>query len=152
MTQAPSRERIEGAIGALQRLADLFLERRRQLAQEVGLSEAEWRLLEEISAEQFMPSLFARRRERSPAGVSRVLRGLVEAGLVSVEVGQQDARQRIYRLTARGREVMARLRERRERAIGAIWRSFSARELADFERFASALGDALEDYAQRRRG
>jgi DNA-binding MarR family transcriptional regulator len=151
MTQAPSRERIEGAIGALQRLAELFLERRRQLAQEVGLSEAEWRLLEEISAERFMPSLFARRRERSAAGVSRVLRGLLEAGLVSAQIGEQDARRRVYRLTARGREVMARLRERRERAVGAIWRSFPARELSEFERFATTLGDALEDYALRRR-
>lgn len=150
MTQAPSRERIEGAIRALQRLAELFLERRRQLAQEVGLSEAEWRLLDEISAERFMPSLFAKRRERSPAGVSRVLRGLVDAGLVSAEVGRQDARQRVYRLTPRGRGLMTRLRERRERAIGAIWRSFPARELADFERFATVLGDALEDYARRR--
>jgi DNA-binding MarR family transcriptional regulator len=151
MPQSPSRERIEGAIRALQRLAELFLERRRQLAQEVGLSEAEWRLLEEIASEGFMPSLFAKRRERSPAGVSRVLRGLQDAGLVRAEAGRQDARQRVYRLTPRGRDLMARLRERRERAIGAIWRSFGPDELAEFERFADALGDALEGYARRRR-
>jgi DNA-binding MarR family transcriptional regulator len=149
MTQPPSRERIDAAIAALQRLAELFLERRRQLAREAGLSEAEWRLLEEIAAERFMPSLFARRRERTPAAVSRVLRGLVDAGLVRAHVGEADARQRVYRLTPRGRERLARLRERRERAIASIWRRFPARDLADFARFASALGDALERFASR---
>jgi DNA-binding MarR family transcriptional regulator len=152
MPQAPARERIGGAIAALQRLAELFLERRRQLAQEAGLTEAEWRLLEEIAAERFMPSLFAKRqgRERSPAAVSRVLRGLLDAELVRVEVGTEDARQRVYRLTARGRERLAALRERREGAVAAVWKGFPARELAEFERFSNALSDALERYARER--
>lgn len=150
MPQPTSRERIDTAIAALQRLAELFLERRRQLAREVDLSEAEWRLLEEIAAERFMPSLFARRRERSPAAVSRVLRRLLDAELVRAEVGSEDARQRVYRLTARGRERLAQLDARREGAIAAIWRGFPARELADFERFANALSDALERYARER--
>src|SRR5574342_677095 len=132
MAQALSRDRIDSAIAALQRLSELFLERRRQLAREVGISEAEWRLLEEIAAERFMPSLFARRRERTPAAVSRVLRGLVERDLIHASVGESDARHRVYRLTPRGRELMNRLRERRERAIAAIWRRFPAGELADF--------------------
>lgn len=151
MTQAPPRERIDSAIAALQRLSELFVERRRQLAREAGISQAEWRLLEEIAAERFMPSLFARRRERSPAAVSRVLRGLVDGGLVRASVGEGDARQRVYRLTARGRERMTRLRERRERAIAEIWRRFPASELAEFERLASALADALERYAEAQR-
>src|SRR5262245_19261913 len=151
MPQAPSRDRIDSAIGALQRLAEVFVERRRQLAREVGLSEAEWRLLEEIAAERFMPSLFARRRERTAAAVSRVLRGLVDAGLIVASVGESDARQRVYRLTPKGRELMAKLRERRERAIAAVWRGFPAGELAAFERFATSLADALERYAESRR-
>jgi DNA-binding MarR family transcriptional regulator len=152
MPQAPARERIDGAIAALQRLAELFLERRRQLAQEAGLTEAEWRLLEEIAAERFMPSLFAKRRERSPAAVSRVLRGLLDAELVKAEVGAEDARQRVYRLTARGRDRLTALRERREGAIASIWRGFPPRELAEFERFANALADELERYARERAG
>src|SRR5215475_12372278 len=79
MAQAPSRERIDSAIGALQRLAEVVVERRRQLAREVGLSEAEWRLLEEIAAERFMPSLFAGRRDGPAAGFSRVVGGPAEA-------------------------------------------------------------------------
>jgi DNA-binding MarR family transcriptional regulator len=151
MPQAAPRERIDSAISALQRLAELFLERRRQLAHEAGISEAEWRLLEEIETARFMPSLFARRRERTAAAISRGLRGLVDAKLVSASVGESDARQRVYRLTPKGRELMARLRERRERAIAAIWRGFPPGELAAFERFANALADALEQYAESRR-
>jgi DNA-binding MarR family transcriptional regulator len=147
MSQAPPRERIDAAIAALQRLSELFLERRRQLAREVGLSEAEWRLLEEIAAERFMPSLFARSRERTPASVSRVLRDLVDAGLVRASVGEADARRRVYRLTAKGRERMERLRARREKAIAEIWRRFPSSELAGFERFAGELADLLERYA-----
>jgi DNA-binding MarR family transcriptional regulator len=151
MPQAPSRERIDSAISALQRLAELFLERRRQLARDAGISEAEWRLLEEIETARFMPSLFARRRERTAAAVSRVLRGLVDQKLVQASVGESDARRRVYRLTPKGRELMAKLRDRRERAIAAIWRGFPAGELADFERFATALADALEGYAESQR-
>jgi DNA-binding MarR family transcriptional regulator len=151
MAQVPPRERIDSAIAALQRLAELFLERRRQLAREVGISEAEWRLLEEIETARFMPSLFAKRRERTAAAVSRVLRGLVDAKLVSSSVGESDARQRVYRLTSKGRDLMTRLRDRRERAIAAIWRGFPAAELAAFERFANALADELELYAESRR-
>jgi DNA-binding MarR family transcriptional regulator len=150
MAQAPSRERIDAAIAALQRLAELFLERRRQLAREVGISEAEWRLLEEIETARFLPSLFAKRRERTAAAVSRGLRGLVDAKLVSASVGESDARQRVYRLTPKGRELMTRLRERRERAVAAIWRGFPAGELAALERFANALADSLERYAETR--
>src|SRR5262245_11409972 len=151
MAQAPPRERIDSAIASLQRLAELFLERRRQLAREVGISEADWRLLEEIETARFMPSLFARRRERTAAAVSRVLRGLVDAKLVQASVGESDARQRVYKLTPKGRELMAKLRERRERAIAAVWRGFPAGELAAFERFATSLADALERYAESRR-
>jgi len=53
---------LPAAVAALQRLADVFAERREQLAHSAGLSEAQWRVLEEIASEDFMPSLFARAR------------------------------------------------------------------------------------------
>jgi DNA-binding MarR family transcriptional regulator len=88
----------------------------------------------------------------APRSVAPLLRGLLAAELVRVEVGTEDARQRVYRLTARGRERLAALRERREGAIAAIWKGFPARELAEFERFSNALSDALERYARERSG
>jgi DNA-binding MarR family transcriptional regulator len=139
---------VDAAIAALQRLSELFLERRRQLAREAGLTDGQWRVFEEIADEHFMPSLFARRRDCAPAAVSRSLRGLLEAGLVSVEVGPQDGRRRIYRLTPAGRSLQERLRARREAAIAAVWQGFGRAELARFTEFAHTLSDALEAYAR----
>lgn len=154
MPQAPARQapgpEIHRAIAALQRLADGFALRRRQLAASADLTEAQWRLLEEVDDADFMPSMFARRRDCSPAAVSRGLRGLLEAGLVETSIAETDGRQRHYRPTAKGRGLLRRLRRRREDAIEAVWQRFDARELDAFVRFATALSESLESYAERR--
>jgi len=108
---------LPAAVAALQRLADAFAERREQLAHSAGLSEAQWRVLEEIASEDFMPSLFARRRSRSPAAVSKVIRQLLDRELIEVGIADGDARQRRYRLTQAGRAAMHALRRSRERAV-----------------------------------
>lgn len=144
---APSPS-IHRAIEGLQRLAELFAERRRQLAREAGVSEGEWQLLEEIAGERFMPSLFARRREVTPAAVSRTLRQLKVRGCVRATIDANDARQRAYRLTPEGRRVLERLRASRARAIASIWAPLPAAELERFGRFAGALAERLETYAQ----
>ena len=141
---------IHRAIQGLQRLAELFAERRRQLAREAGLSEGEWQVLEEIAGERFMPSLFARRRRVSPAAVSRTLRGLKKRGCVRDAIAPRDARRRAYSLTAEGRRVLARLQASRARAIEAIWAPLPSGELVRFGSFASELADRLEAYAGRR--
>jgi DNA-binding MarR family transcriptional regulator len=146
MTPPRPAPAIHAAIRSLQRLTDLFRERRRQLAREVDLSEAQWRLLEEIAGDGFMPSMFARRNDCTPAAVSRTLRQLLERELVAVSISRDDARQRVYRLTASGRSVLRRLTSSRERAIAAIWEQFSPAELERFSHFASALCDGLESY------
>jgi len=141
------RPEIPEAIAALQRLVELFSLRRRQLAAEAGLSEAQWRLLEEVAGESFMPSLFARRRDCTPAAVSRGLRALLDADLVRVDVSPDDGRHRVYRLTPHGRRVLRRLRAGRERAIAAVWERFDAGALSGFVRFADELADQLASYA-----
>ena len=146
MTQR--RDRALGrAIAGLQRLTDDFAERREQLAAEVGLTPAQWRVLEEISSEDFMPSLFARRRAQSPAAVSKTLRQLADAGLVDVAIGCNDARRRRYTLTTDGRRVLTRLRRARERAIAEIWGDLPIRDLERFADFSEVLGRRLEAYA-----
>jgi DNA-binding MarR family transcriptional regulator len=141
---------IHRAIEGLQRLAELFAERRRQLAREAGVREGEWQLLEEIAGEGFMPSLFARRRKVTPAAVSRTLRALKARGCVRDAIGAADARRRAYRLTPEGHRVLARLRESRARAIAEIWAPLPAAELERFGRFAAELADRLEAHAARR--
>jgi DNA-binding MarR family transcriptional regulator len=91
------------AIEKLTRLTDLFLERREQLASRAGLTDGQWQVLEEISTERFMPSMFARDRDSSRASVSKVLRQLLDRGLARVAVSPKDGRQRTYALTPAGK-------------------------------------------------
>ena len=148
-TRDPAEQEIQRAIAALQRIAEVFGERRAQLAREAGVTEAQWRMLESVERKDFLPSLFARRRACTPAAVSQTLRQLLAAGLVQVRIGEDDARQRIYEPTAKGRRVLRRLRASRSRAISAVWRPFGARRLTAFSRFAEQLADRLERYAER---
>ena len=140
------------AIESLQRLADVFSERRRQLAREVGLTEAQWRMLEEGESDAFLPSLCARRRAGTPAAVSHTLRQLLEAKLVQTRVGPEDGRRRIYGLTSRGRRTLARLRASRSRAIDAIWKPLGDGNLTTFTRCSNALAERLEVYAKENPG
>lgn len=142
---------LHRAIAGLQRLTDLFLERREQLAREAGLTVGQWRVLEEISTEHFMPSLFARRRAQSPAAVSKTLRQLGEKGLLRVAISESDARKRDYRLTPRGRRVLERLRRSRRRAIEVIWGDLGRRELERFAVFSEELAGRLEAYLSEAR-
>ncbi len=138
------------AIRVLQELADVFDQRRQQLAGAAGLSDLQWRVLEEIADEEFMPSLFAKRRSQSPAGISRTLRQLLERELVRVSIGSVDARQRDYSLTARGKRVLDSLRAEREDAIRAVWMKLSEEELARFAATGAGLAVRLRGYAGER--
>ena len=101
-----SRRRSFEAVDALLRLSELVERRRGQLARGAGLSASQWRVLEKIHSEDFMPSLFARDRETSPAAVSRTLRQLQERGLVRAAISAGDRRQRRYVVTSRGRRAI----------------------------------------------
>lgn len=142
---------VADAIAALQRLAELVAERRAQLAREAGLSEPQWRALERIAAPGFLPSLFARAEETTPAAVSKLLRQLLEKDLVTVSVSGEDARQRVYAPTARGRRVLARIEAARREAVEAVWAGVSARDLRRFTELAEELAGRLEAFARAHR-
>jgi DNA-binding MarR family transcriptional regulator len=147
--KSPSAGEIHEAISCLRRLTEAFGKRRRQLALAAGLTEHQWRVLEEISSEHFMPSMFARSRESSPAAVSKTLRQLANKGLISASVSKADGRQRKYVLTARGRRTLDNLRLRREEAIAHVWVGLDARPLRTFTQFGNRLTQRLEEYARR---
>jgi DNA-binding MarR family transcriptional regulator len=138
---------VKGAIAALQRLAEVFQLRRAQLARDAGLTEAQYEVLEEIGSRPFMPSLFARRRESSAAAVSKVLRTLLDAGLVEAAIGEGDARRRSYRLTAAGGRVLEAVEASRRRAIDAVWVDLDPDDLTRFARFSDQLAERIEAYA-----
>ncbi len=141
---------VHAAIGRLQELSELFLRRRTELAAEVGLSEQQWRVLEEISAEHFMPSLFARSRQSSPAAVSKIIRQLSEKELISVSISSDDGRQRRYLLTARGKRVIGQLRALRQQAIERIWMRLDPAELRRFSQFSGKLIEAIEQHSKEK--
>lgn len=141
--------RIHRGIEQLQRLTDLFGERRRQLARRVDLTEQQWRVLEEIATEHFIPSMFARRRAQSAAAVSKVLRQLIDRDLVRVSVAPNDRRQRAYELTPRGKETMTALRAHRQRAIEAIWSDLPEADLDRFNALSAELIARVESYARK---
>ena len=140
-------EAVHRSIAHLQRLTDLFQERRAQLAKRVGLTEQQWRVLEEISTEHFIPSLFAKSQESSPAAVSKVLRQLLDKEVVRVSVSESDGRLRQYELTQKGQRTMERLRRHREHAIDAIWSDLPADELRRFHALSAELIARIERYA-----
>jgi len=115
------RELTLRAIEQVQQLAALFTKRRAQLARRVGLTEAQWRVLEGIATERFMPSMFALDQDNTRGAVSKILRQLLQRKLVSVSISLQDGRLRTYELTASGKKTMDRLRAFREEAIRRMW-------------------------------
>ncbi len=147
--QSARFNRVSEAIEQFRALADIFERRRETLARGGGLTVEQWRALEAIASEHFMPSMFARGRRSSPAAVSKILRQLLEAGMVSVAVASSDLRKRIYRLTTRGRRTLDALRAARRDAIDAIWMRLPERELAAFSSFARRLVASIEEYERR---
>jgi len=147
MNARADTETIHRSIAHVQRLTDLLQQRRQQLAKRVGLSEQQWRVLEEISTEHFIPSLFAKSRDSSAAAVSKVLRQLLDKDLVRVSVSENDGRQRQYELTAKGQKAMERLRRDRQRAIETIWADLPADDLRRFNQLSSELIARIEHYA-----
>lgn len=151
MNPPPDMPDVHRAIGLLQRLTELFGKRRVQLATGVGLTEQQWRVLEEIATEHFMPSMFARGRRSTAAAVSRIIRQLLDKQLVSVSVSRTDGRQREYVLTARGKRTLEALRSERRRAIDAVWMDLDPKALDAFIRSSGELIGRLEAYATRQR-
>jgi DNA-binding MarR family transcriptional regulator len=148
-------ESLRAALAALQRVSDAFARRRAQLARGAGLTEAQWRVLEEIAAEDFMPSLFARRQEQTPAAVSKVIRQLLNQKLVLVSISPGDARQRRYALSPRGEETMEIVRQDRQRALDRVWSGLDARALDSFTAVAAELAARMEEHERsetRRKG
>ena len=147
MDEPAPQATVHAAIQELQRLSELFQRRRVQLARRVGLTEQQWRVLEQISSEHFMPSMFARDNESSAAAVSKTIRQLLDKNLIVVSISQGDGRQRDYDLTAEGKRTLATLRRHRKRAIDTIWATMPARQLEDFRATAAHLTARIEAYA-----
>jgi DNA-binding MarR family transcriptional regulator len=148
MAKPPALVDVHSAVECLGRLTEVFRQRRQQLAASVGLTEQQWSVLDEIEQADFMPSMFARQRESSPAAVSKILRQLQDKELVVVSLSSSDGRQRNYELSAEGKRALERLRERRQHAIAEVWLAFDADSIGAFTRFGNELIERLERYSE----
>lgn len=142
---------VHASIARLQRLSDLFVARREELARRVGLTEQQWRVLEEISTEHFIPSMFARSQDSSAAAVSKVLRQLLDKDLVRVSISENDGRQRAYELSPAGKRAMTRLRKLRQDAIEDVWLALPQDELARWSELSREIIERIEQHAERER-
>jgi DNA-binding MarR family transcriptional regulator len=148
MAKPPPLVDVHRAVECLGRLTEVFRQRRQELAASVGLTEQQWSVLDEIEQADFMPSMFARQRESSPAAVSKILRQLQDKELVVVSLSSSDGRQRNYELSARGKSTLEQLRERRQHAISEVWLEFDAEAIGAFARFGNELIERLERYSK----
>ena len=140
-------EEIFEAIERLQHLAALFGKRRGQLAKRAGLTEAQWRVLEGVSDEHFIPSMFADGLDNTRGAVSKILKQLIEKKLITAAISREDGRQRRYRLTARGDRTIESLRKLRRHAIRRIWSGLPLDDLVVFNRLCDSLITNLRSYA-----
>lgn len=148
----PSKESLAlDCVTVLGRLAALFEERRRQLAESVGLTVQQWQVLEEVTHEHFMPSMFAHKRASSAAAVSKILRQLADKGIIVAHISEADGRQRDYEVTAAGQKLLGKVRKERERAIAEVWLSLSRQQLADFQSIGDTLAAKLQAWAETNR-
>jgi DNA-binding MarR family transcriptional regulator len=148
MAKPPSVGDVHAAVECLGRLTEVFRQRRQQLATDVGLTEQQWSVLDEIEHADFMPSMFARQRESSAAAVSKILRQLLDKELVVVSLKEGDGRQRNYELSPQGKRTLERLREQRQHAISEVWLAFESDQLTAFTRFGDELIERLERYSK----
>lgn len=152
--RAPDRlkERLAlDCVEVLGHLAALFEERRRQLAESVGLTVQQWQVLEEVTTEHFMPSMFAQRRSSSAAAVSKILRQLLDKGIIVAHVSETDGRQRDYEVTVLGKRLLAKVRKERERAISEVWLALSREELSEFHAIGNNLASRLQTWTETNR-
>lgn len=145
-----TRERALACVEVLSRLVAVFAERRRQLAESVGLTDQQWQVLEEIQTEHFMPSLFARERKSSAAAVSKILRQLTDKGFIQAQVSPKDGRQRDYLVTVAGQQILHTLRSERKLAIDQVWLSLTEQQLSQFHHLGSEIAERLESFSQER--
>jgi DNA-binding MarR family transcriptional regulator len=147
--KSPDCEPVLQAIERIQQLAALFNKRRAQLAARVGITEAQWKVLEGIATEHFMPSMFAHEQDHTRGAVSKIIRPLLRGKLISVAISAGDGRRRRYELTAEGKKTMSRLREARNAAIRKIWGPMSASELVAFTRVSDLLIARIKAYVEK---
>jgi len=103
-----------------------------------GINVARWRLLSvaQIVGTCSQSDLTAH-TTIGPAAVTRILKDFERDGLITRETSPEDARQTLVTLTEKGRRLVARVAQQREKVLAAAFDGFNA---ADIEAVTDLLG------------
>jgi DNA-binding MarR family transcriptional regulator len=125
----------------------------RQLADETGLSGAQFEVLRELALADGRSTVSALARELGvdPAAVSRLIAGLQQLGLVSRVSDDRDGRRRPVVLTEDGRRRMVALHAEAHKRESALTAALDPQSIETTMQVLHTLRDALDRAPQRRR-
>ncbi len=124
--------------GALLRMGD-------SLVAPEGLTSARWQVLGAIhlaGAPTHAPDI-ARTMGLTRQAVQKLVRALVEDGLVAARADPQDARSQLLSLTARGRRAYAQATKRWEQRAAELGKQLSAEKVLSAQQVLTELGARL---------
>lgn len=114
-----------------------------------GINVARWRLLSvaQIVGTCSQSDLTAR-TTIGPAAVTRILKDFERDGLITRETSSEDARQTLVTLTEKGRRLVAKIAQQREKVLAATFDGFSVAEIEAITdllgRMGANLGSRME--------
>jgi DNA-binding MarR family transcriptional regulator len=140
-----AQTRTAGDVAAPLRLAITRVARRLRQQADPGLTPSQLAALASIERHgPLSPSEIAEIERISRPTATRILRGLVEAGLVDRRADPADGRSALLQITERGRKLLTRVRSRKNAYLTRRLGDLDPEELATLDRAAEILGRMLE--------
>jgi DNA-binding MarR family transcriptional regulator len=120
------------------------------IAAQVGQTQARWQLLSVLSEGQWTVPDAARALGVTRQGVQRIADELVAEGLLQYAPNPRHQRSPLVQLTAKGRDVLAKITTAARRANQTLARMFTAEELDRARAVLSRIIAALQEHAPDR--
>lgn len=116
----------------------------RPLLRAAGVTDQQWRVLRVLSDSGSLDARgIAARAMLYPPSVTRIVRELVERGLLSREIHADDRRRSVIRITAQGAALVQDTAERTAKLLECYAQSFGQERLTRFITEAVALAECL---------
>lgn len=113
-----------------------------------GFTDQQWRVLRVLAdAGPLDASAIARQALLHPPSVTRILRDLIERGLLARDTSPTDRRRSMIRITEQGAALVGQTAEQTARLLDAYGAAFGPERLAGFVAEAQALTAALAPFA-----
>ena len=121
----------------------------RPLLRAANFTEQQWRVMRVLAdAESLDATGIADQALLYPPTVTRILKELVERGLIERRLDKSDGRRSIVSITDEGRQMVSETARETKLLLNAYAEAFSNERLDAFRREALALADALAQFRQ----